>query len=378
MAKQDMDTTDHETTHEAAAAGPEIEADQPETSSPASTGRLPLWLMMALIALALAWQTWEDFQRNKRLQQQVAHIQAQIAQSPDLAEASRKQLQGLKTTLSNQLRALEKRVTDLEHGLADIRQIQDARWSSLQSQLDHLARTLNDKQPDAKDDLSLSQATTLIKAAQWQLALQQPLSGVVSLLRAADDRLKQVRDPRVVLLREALARDLQILQAATDADLPGAFVAMSAWLEALDKARPVDLLHPPADAVTQSDHSNKEQPSWIRVLKKWFKVTHHDVVPRPPLAEYDLTALKLQLSLLVRQAQWHLLRGQYNALLDTLSQLKQQIRDAYDPGQETVGRLLGEITAMQARFSRPGPPRTLLAAEALEKFMARNSTESKP
>ncbi len=103
-----------------------------------------------------------------------------------------------------------------------------------QQMQDNFADLLARQQLLRKDWL-LAEAEYLVKIASHRLALEHDVETAVVALHAADDRLRDTRDPVVLKVRKLIARDIRTLEQLPKQDTAGISLAISALAQQVDK-----------------------------------------------------------------------------------------------------------------------------------------------
>lgn len=185
------------------------ENDQSPLSLPVSAkskGQI-LWRAVALLALLLAGWQWFDSR------QKLADIRQEVAQR--VSEASEER--GARNQLREQVESLHARLGAVDGRLAEFK----GQSETLQALYQDVARSREEATL-----LDVEQAVTMA-AQQLQLAGNVPVARLA--LKAADNRLAGLEQSRYQVLRKALAKDLERLEALPAVDVSG----MSQQLEQL-------------------------------------------------------------------------------------------------------------------------------------------------
>lgn len=201
-----------------AAASPALSA--PETAvqpslKPRSAWRNP-WLIVALLALALAsWQWLETRTRLARTQQELAR---RLADSDTVARDSR----AMAKQAQEQLAALQGKLGELEGKLAESK--------SQQATLETLYRDLARN----RDEWALAEVEQSVMLAAQQLQLAGNVPGAMLALQTAEARLSGSTRPQFIGLRKVLLNDLERLRALPQIDLGGMNLRLESVIAAVD------------------------------------------------------------------------------------------------------------------------------------------------
>ena len=174
------------------------------------------WLIVALVALALAsWQWIETRARLARTKQELAR---RLADSDTVARESR----ALSKMTQEQLAALQGKLGELEAKVAESK--------SQQATLETLYRDLARN----RDEWALAEVEQGVTLAAQQLQLAGNVPGAMLALQAADVRLAGNTRPQFIGLRKVLLRDLERLRALPQIDLAGINLRLESVIVAVD------------------------------------------------------------------------------------------------------------------------------------------------
>ena len=186
-------------------------SDRPGAAESKKSGWRSPWLILAVLALALAgWQWMETRLRLAETQQELAR---RLSESDSVARESRAQAR----QAQEQSASLLARIGELEGKLAESK----GQQAMLESLYQNLARS--------RDEWALAEIEQGVTLAAQQLQLAGNVQGAILALQAADARLSGNNRPQFIALRKAFSRDLDRLRALPTIDMP----AMSLRLEGL-------------------------------------------------------------------------------------------------------------------------------------------------
>ena len=186
-------------------------SDRPGAAESKGLGWRSPWLILAVLALALAgWQWMETRQRLAETQQELAR---RLSESDSVARESRAQAR----QAQEQSASLLARIGELEGKLAESK----GQQAMLESLYQNLARS--------RDEWALAEIEQGVTLAAQQLQLAGNVQSAILALQAADARVSGNNRPQFIALRKAFSRDLDRLRALPTIDMP----AMSLRLEGL-------------------------------------------------------------------------------------------------------------------------------------------------
>jgi uroporphyrin-3 C-methyltransferase len=206
-------------------------------SVPASRYRAPAFLhqpalIVAAIALALlAWQWLETRSRLAGLEQVLA---SRLSQGDNVAQEAR--------TLARQggesLQTLQAKVGGLEAKLAESQSQQMA----LDAMYQEMARN--------RDDRLISDVEQTLNIADQQLQFAGNVQSALAALQNVEARLSGANRPQLLVLRKAIARDMQRLKALPSADVSGMALRLENVVVSVDDMPLAFAAEPRGDAKT--------------------------------------------------------------------------------------------------------------------------------
>jgi len=340
-------------------------ADQPSTapppapapaSPPASRAWKNPWLIIALLALALAgWQWVETRLRLADTQQELAR---RLSASDTLARESRM----LAKQAQEQLAVLQEKYGELDAKFAESKSQQ----ATLESLYQDLAR--------GRDEWALAEVEQGVTLAAQQLQLAANVQGAVLALQSADARLAGSSRPQFIGLRKVLARDLDRLRALPQIDLPGMNLQLESVISAVDTlplavdARPRDERKPAALAVTATADSlafwQQLAVEFWGELRGLIRIQRFDRDEPALLAPQQVFFLRENLKLRLLNARLALLAHDQWTFRNELAQARVWVDryfDGHDQSVQTAQRSLKRLAATEINIELPNLNESLSA-----------------
>lgn len=194
-----------------------VEAPKPAPANESASGWLNPWVIIALIALALAgWQWVETRLKLSDTQQEVAR---RLSESDTVSKESR----ALAKQAQEQLAALQGKLGALEAKIAE----SQSQQATLENLYQDLARN--------RDEWALAEIEQSVTLAAQQLQLAGNVQGAMLALQTADARLAGSNRPQFISLRKVLNRDLDRLRALPQIDMPGMNLRLESVIAAIDQ-----------------------------------------------------------------------------------------------------------------------------------------------
>ncbi|HWX10662.1 MAG TPA: fused uroporphyrinogen-III synthase HemD/membrane protein HemX [Trinickia sp.] len=219
-------------------------------------GGVLLWLVVVLVACAAGVGAYALNRKLDRLDARMAARQQAI--DAQTAELRLKTDQALST-----VHDIDAQFAQLQGKLADAQTAQQA----LQKQYDDLARN--------RDDWTFAEVEQMLSTASEQLQLTGNTQLALFALQSADTRLAALASPQALVVRRAIAQDIDKLKAVPTADLPGLAIKLDDAIEGVDELPllgEAPVAHPvPASGVSAAAGASAVaagEPRW----KAWWRM----------------------------------------------------------------------------------------------------------
>jgi uroporphyrinogen III methyltransferase/synthase len=216
-------------------------------------GGVLLWLVVVLVVIATGIGAYALNRKMDRLDARMAARQqaldaqaAELRLKMDEALASVHQMSG--------------QFSQLEGKLADAQTAQQA----LQKQYDDLARN--------RDDWTFAEVEQMLSAASEQLQLTGNTQLALAALQSADARLAALASPQALVVRRAIAQDIDKLKSVPSVDLAGLAIKLDdaiARIDSLPLAGEAPVVHaaPTTAAPATASSAAAGEPRW----KAWWR-----------------------------------------------------------------------------------------------------------
>lgn len=313
----------------------------PEQNKEKKSGNLVAWLSMLLnlllaasIALVLYW-VWPQWSGLQQRQQQLTE-QQQLSQS-----AAQQQQQEFSQSLEQQLAGLK---TELAETSALLQQ-QQMQLQALQQD--------QQKQLSSSTAWALWQSQQLVQLAGQKIWLEQDIPAALRVLVGAEEQLSQQQDPAFVPLRQAMLSDIQALQQLQLPPISSIQLDL-AQLRQLVQNLPLRQSEPVLQQVADTASAQDWQG---RFWQQWGTFWGSLVQVRPTAPE-DLAVLSAEQQLSLRNTLTQQL------LLAELAAVKYQ----NGPYQSALQQAMDSLQ----RYFRPADPQVRQSADRLAKLSTLN------
>lgn len=328
----------------------------------------PAWVIaiVALICVALlALWNWQQWHESQAAAQALERLQQDTARLEDLYGNSGNQ----------QSRRLE----TLEDKLSSQREL----IATQQRQIDHNARELLEAGNRTRTDWLLAEAEYLLRIANQRLLIEKDITGALSALKAADEVLTESDDVGVYPVREQLAREILSLKSIEGVDRTGLYLTLEAAIDSVNQLTDQALISEQAPGFIPSAQSeeNPEQGGEPGLLTRgWqkFKSTLMQVVVvrrmdesvKPLLSPDQSAYARLNLQLMLEEAEMAVLRGNQPLYKRALTKARTAIDDWYDETNPRVGALADSLEELAARNVAPDLPDISKSLDLLKERLA--------
>ena len=329
-----------------------------QQQQPARTRIWLLWLI-SIIALVLVlllvlwnWQQWNNNQANqqilKDLQQETAQLDSRYG------ERGSQQAQRLQS-------------------LTDAVAAQRELIATQQRQIDHNATTLLEAGNRTRTDWLLAEAEYLLRVANQRLLIEKDIKGAASALQSADDVLAESDDIGVYPVRQQLAREMLALKSIAAVDRTGLYLQLEAVIDSIHQLTDQALIHENAPGfMLSADASDVDagEPSmavrawqsFTRTLKQVVVVRRLDEQVKPLLSPDQSAYARLNLQLMLEEAELAVLRGNQELYQKSLEKARTTVQEWYNADNARVGVLadtLGELASRNVDPELPDISRSL-------------------
>lgn len=325
-----------------------------------------LLLLILAVAGGAAWFGWQLWQERESAAQK-------------LAEISR--LQSDLSNTKNQLTQLESSTRSNLETESNLKSQLNEQRISLQDNIDNtrrLAEEVATIKGQQQTDWMINELDHFATLAQRRIELTQDARGALALLQHADEVAKEIAEPGMSVVRKAIESDLLALKSAQQLDVEKLFLQLEVVSEKLP-----DLALPPKQYQPEEPPKEEEVPdyedNWIYKLERGLKlivqsfqqsyrIQKLDAAVTPLLAPDERVFLQQNLTLLLEQAKLGLLRGENAVYKNSLTQIKQLIRQFYRTETMEAQAILQTIDALLSADVSPSVPPINHTIDAVKAF----------
>lgn len=328
----------------------------------------PVWVI-AIIALisvaALAVWNWQQWNAQQATMQTLNSLQQDTAQLESLyGDRGSEQ--------SQRLQSVEDKLTSQRELIA-----------TQQRQVDHNARELLEAGNRTRTDWLLAEAEYLLRIANQRLLIEKDIRGALSALEATDEVLTESDDIGVYPVRQQLAREILALKGITSVDRTGLYLTLEAAIDSVHQLTDQALISEQAPgfvtgAQSENDPEAGGEPGiFVKAWQKFKSTLMQVVVVRrldesvKPLLSPDQSAYaRLNLQLMLEEAEMAVLRGNQPLYERALTKAQAAVDDWYDASNPRVSALSSTLAELATRNVAPDLPDISKSLDLLKERLA--------
>lgn len=313
--------------------------------------RLFKWLFVLALLGALGYGGWRGWQWGAAAWQGASSQAALVAR-----------LDGEVKALRVRTEELNRRETDL----ALFMQKTGGELASLGARVDsgeQKLASLGDTVEGGRTRLQLASAEQLLLSASDRLQLAHDNAGALQALDMADQRLAQLKDPRLFKVREALAQERSALAAAGVPDTTGAALALNELLRAAPglplRGRVPEHYETPEAAPAAPEDGSALSRIWAAVKTAMSNIfaLHRRAGPPPRLLPPEQQALVTQVfQLKLEGARLALLAKDGRTLRELVDGAREWLDLYYDDSEPAVKAAAQQLDRLRAMNLTPAAP----------------------
>ncbi|TKV69444.1 hypothetical protein FDP08_15695 [Marinobacter panjinensis] len=328
----------------------------------------PLWIITLLalaLAIALALWSWQQWNNYQALQQSIASLESDTEQLDRMYGQTGSEQ-------SQRLQALEEKLAEQRELIA-----------TQQRQIDHNARELLEAGNRTRTDWLLAEAEYLLRVGNQRLMIEKDIRGALAALESADEVLAESDDIGVYTVRQQLAKEILSLKGLADVDRTGLYLRLEAAIDSIHGLTDSALVNDRAPGfVTEANGDSTATPDSFQglILEGWDKVkdTLSQVVvvrrldePVKPLLSPEQSAYaRLNLQLMLEEAELAVLRGNQELYSRSLTKASRAINDWYDSSNNRIIALSRTLEELSEKNVDPELPDISNSLELLKARLA--------
>ena len=305
--------------------------------------QVSLALLLAVAALLLAAVDWYNGRHGGAARDAGIAALRQDLTALQQAAAQKSALDAQNTALQQALKAESDRLDALDSGLADVRKHSE----------------------EGRDAWIKAEAASLLVAAGEETQLRADPALAIKALQQADARLKLLSDPRLIAVRQEIAREINALRAVPQADVAGLAVSLAglaASADGLPLRRSVPEHYVPGGntgappAEQNPDLWQRFKAGAERLLSDMFTLRRRSQPLEPLLSPREELFLRLNLELKLETARAALLDREGPAFRDSVHGARVWLEYYFDAHDKAVAAAVQQLSGMEQQPVAPALP----------------------
>lgn len=213
-------------------------------------------------------------------------------------------------------------------------------------------------------DWLLLKARYYLELAEINAHWSNGTDSTIALLKQADSLLKQLNEPKILNVRQAIAKDIAQVQSLPSVDVAGLLSQLDAAQNSIENLS-IPLLRnekvPPTENKTSPTN---DTPKWrthlqnsMGVLEKLIVIRRHDQDIQPIMSPLFEAILKEKIRLNLQEAQWAVLNNNQNVYQLVLKQAMSTLKNFNEKSTNTSAlvKQLTELQQANVNQKRPAP-----------------------
>ena len=328
----------------------------------------PLWILTLLalaLAIALALWSWQQWNNYQSLQQTITTLENDTEQL--------ERMYGQSGSEQSQ------RLQSLEEKLAEQREL----IATQQRQIDHNARELLEAGNRTRTDWLLAEAEYLLRVGNQRLMIEKDINGALAALESADEVLAESDDIGVYPVRQQLAKEILALKGLAEVDRTGLYLKLEAAIDSIHELTDAALINDraPGFVSASSDDTTTNTDSvpgllaegWEKIkdtLSQVVVVRRLDEPVKPLLSPEQSAYARLNLQLMLEEAEMAVLRGHQELYSRALTKASNAITDWYDSSNKRIIALSRTLDELSEKNVDPELPDISRSLELLKSRLA--------
>lgn len=320
-------------------ATPEHRGRSPSPAEPHASPLAVLGFLLAAAAFLFAGVDWYRLRAAREAEAAAGQRLVELEQSA----AQKSAVEDQDAVLQQGLKAQGARIDELDAAYAELRK----------------------HSQEGRDAWIKAEAASLLVGANEEVQIRRDPALALKALQEADERLKLVSDPRLIAVRQEIARESNTLRAVPQPDVVGMAVTLASLAESVDTLpmkRSVPEHYRPGGSVDDRP-APAPQGFWEsfkaaagRLANNMFTVRRHDVPVEPLLSPKEEFLLRRNLELKLESARSALLDREGAAFQDSVRSAGTWLAAYFDLQDAAVKAAVQQLDVMQRQDIAPKLP----------------------
>lgn len=365
-------TTANTATKQPSPSSTKVAANKPSNK----TATIALVVAILSIFASIGHYVWQQQQNNAQFltlnqQNQQAIEQGQSELKSSLTAEFNRQLQQQNRATSQSQISAKKAHSD-----------SDSQLQQLSAQLSQLEQKMSLRQPN---DWLIHEAEYLVRVAARTMWLERDTKAAISLLRDADNRLKELNQPKFLPVRALINEDIESLALMPTLQNQEAILT----LMALNKQVPTLVIITPEEELEHSkenialsddigDWQENLSKTWHKFLKDFITVRRRTGIIEPLMTPDQQQHLKQNLSLKIQLVQWAASEQKEEIYQQTLLDIQQWLNEFFDMNLPVNKRFYQSIEKLKQQTIHYNYPSDLRSLAAIKRLLQESKQGTQP
>jgi uroporphyrin-3 C-methyltransferase len=346
--------------------GQKPRVSEPTKKSSNKTAIAALTLASLSVLASIGHFLWQQQQNNTQLL-------AMNQQTQQLLQQEQAQLKRTLSTEFQQQLALQKNNSQSKQAAKKAYLDSETKIESLTTQINQVEQQVNLRQPS---DWLIHEAEYLVRVAARTMWLEQDTRAAIGLLRDADNRLKELNQPKFLPVRSLINEDIEalaLMPILQNQDAILTLMALNKQIESLEFAgvNLADTLNAKEDLSLSEDVSDWREnlaKTWQKFLNDFITVRRRTGMVEPLMAPEQQQHLKQNLSLKIQLVQWAASEQKAEVYQQTLLDIQQWLNEFFDmslPVNQKFYQAIEQLKKQTIHYDYPSDLRSLAAIKRL-------------
>jgi len=354
-----------------------VAADKPSNK----TATIALVIATVSIFASIGHYVWQQQQNNA----QFLTLNQQNQQNQQAIEQGQSELKSnLTAEFNRQLQQQNRATNQSQISAKKAHSDSDSQLQQLTAQLSQLEQKMSLRQPN---DWLIHEAEYLVRVAARTMWLERDTKAAISLLRDADNRLKELNQPKFLPVLALINEDIESLALMPTLQNQEAILT----LMALNKQVPTlmlagvnlaEALDQPKEDLALSDNIGDWQDNlaktWHQFLNDFITVRRRTGMVEPLMAPEQQQHLKQNLSLKIQLVQWAASEQKEEIYQQTLLDIQQWLNEFFDMSLLVNKRFYQSIEKLKQQTIHYNYPSDLRSLAAIKRLLQDTKQGTQP
>lgn len=241
------------------------------------------------------------------------------------------------------------------------------------------AQLTEGNQADLLKRYRLGDIEHIIQLANQKLVIEHDPATAIALLEEANQAITKLNDPALHDVSEQITSDITALKAINITNVNDLYNQLNALIEKTESL----LIAPslkfiPADNSATAEQNASTLTNVLHWLGQYIKIKNYNEVVTPLLTPEESVYVKHNITVLLEQAQWSVLRRETGAYQDSLAKVEKLTTQYAAKNNEITIAFIGSITKLRAIDIAPAMPDISNSLRLLEKITTTTLSSESP